>query len=432
MYAGTEATSPLVILSWEPLQIMVHGNTYYVNNEDGQAVHRQETSHVTEAPVYLVLSRERARNTRAWDKIFELYPPNHTSVAASFREKMKYACKKIWEHAAAHVYVMLTLTIITIIAVIVLQYVTLPKEKPEVPKSDFSCTMCWLDQDEPYYSVTCPGSPDYKCAKGKGRRKYSTCVNVTSKKVKVSDLEDSSMEKTLHEARRILGETGYTEDSHRATMAIKDVKYNIGYRWVDNQVEISIDMPDQKFSASSFDNNNCHLRNSTTGSRLHGLLLTESVVRFPNHLYQDSDDDIVMMHKGKEYHLQSIAKFESNDCHYAVVVNKDGVLARVPCINSLVKHLLPVSELDKITYVGVHDPDSPTTVEMPYTYYVWLPQAYHDGQTRVEGMAGLCTYGDIPVRILQPGACGAIITTRIGSAEKISGQFTGNISLKGA
>ena len=37
-------------------------------------------------------------------------------------------------------------------------------------------------------------------------------------------------------------------------------------------------------------------------------------------------------------------------------------------------------------------------------------------------MAGLCTYGDIPVRFLRPGACGAIITAKVGSAEKIIGQ----------
>ena len=241
--------------------------------------------------------------------------------------------------------------------------------------------MCWLDQEHPYYSDRCPGSPDYKCAKGKGRRKYSNFVNVNSKKVKVSDLEDSSMEKTLHEACRILGETGYTEDSHKTTMSIKDVKYNIGYRWVDNQVEISIDMPDQNYSASSFDNNICHLRNETTGARLHGLLLPESVVRFPNHLYQDSEDKIMMMHKGREYCLQSIARYESNDCHYAIVMNPAGVLARVPDVKSLVKHVLPVSDLDKISYVGVHDPEGQTTVEMPYKYYVRLPQVYCDGQT---------------------------------------------------
>ena len=194
---------------------------------------------------------------------------------------------------------------------------------------------------------------------------------------------------------------------------------------VDNQVEISIDLPDQTYSTSAFDNNICDLRNETTGARLHGLLLTESVVRFPNHLYQEAYDKIVMMHKGKEYSLQSIARYESNECHYAVVVISAGVLVRVPGIKRLVKHLLPVSDLDKVTYVGVHDPDGQTTVEMLYTYYVRLPQVYCDGQTRVEGMAGLCTYGDIPVRFLRPGACGAIITSKIGSAEKIIGHFTG-------
>ena len=154
------------------------------------------------------------------------------------------------------------------------------------------------------------------------------------------------MEKTLHEARRILGETGYAEDSHKTTMSTKDVKYNIGYKWVDNQVEISIDLPDQNYSASSFDINICHLRNEMTGAKLHGLFLNESVVRFPNHLYQDSDDVIKMMYKGKDYCMQSTAKFESNDCHYAVVVNSEGVLVRVPGVKSVVKHLLPVSDLD--------------------------------------------------------------------------------------
>ena len=37
------------------------------------------------------------------------------------------------------------------------------------------------------------------------RKKYSKYVIVNQKKVKVSDLEDSAMGKTLHEARRILG-----------------------------------------------------------------------------------------------------------------------------------------------------------------------------------------------------------------------------------
>ena len=126
-----------------------------------------------------------------------------------------------------------------------------------------------------------------------------------------------------------------------------------------------------------------------------------------------------------DYRLQTKAKCECKDCCYAVVANANGIMVRVPGVKSLVKHLLPVSDLDKIKYVGVHDPEGPTTVEMPYKYYVRLPQAYHDGQTRVEGMAGLCTYGDIPVRCLRPGACGAILTTRLGSAEKIIGQFTG-------
>ena len=173
MYAVTESTSPLVVLLWEPLQLMVHCNTYYVCNEDVQEVHRQETSHTTKAPVYQILSREKARHTKDWDKLFELYPPDSGSLLANFKEKMKYACKKIWEHASAHVYVMLVLTIITIIGAVVVQYVRSTRNRPEIPKSDFSCTMCWLDQDQPYYSDSCPGSPDYNCAKGKGRRKYS-------------------------------------------------------------------------------------------------------------------------------------------------------------------------------------------------------------------------------------------------------------------
>ena len=132
-----------------------------------------------------------------------------------------------------------------------------------------------------------------------------------------------------------------------------------------------------------------------------------------------------MVYKGAESQITTLAKFPSYDCWYAVVVNETGTLKKTNGIKSLVKHLLSVSELHKIKYVGVHDPDGNTTGEVPYKYYVKLPQAYHDGNTHIEGMAGLCTYGDMPVRFLCPGACGAIITTKIGSAEKIVGKCTG-------
>ena len=59
------------------------------------------------------------------------------------------------------------------------------KVQPEVLKSDFRCGKCWLDAPVPPYCDTCPGSPDYTCAKGKGARKKYNYVNVNQKKVKV-------------------------------------------------------------------------------------------------------------------------------------------------------------------------------------------------------------------------------------------------------
>ena len=121
----------------------------------------------------------------------------------------------------------------------------------------------------------------------------------------------------------------------------------------------------------------------------------------------------------------TLAKFPSNDSRYSLVVNAHGAITKVPGVKILVKQLLPVSELHKVDYVGVHDPEGNITVEMPYKYFVKLPQAYHDGNTRMEGLAGLCTYRDIPVRFLRPGACGALITAKGGSAETLIGQCTG-------
>ena len=108
-----------------------------------------------------------------------------------------------------------------------------------------------------------------------------------------------------------------------------------------------------------------------------------------------------------------------------MITTDAGSVDRVPGIKSLIKHLLPVSTLSTIGHVGIHDPDGNVTVEMPYKYHLKLPKAYHDGDTHVEGMAGLYTYGDVPIRFMRPGASGAIITAKIGSAEKIIGQFTG-------
>ena len=97
-------------------------------------------------------------------------------------------------------------------------------------------------------------------------------------------------------------------------MNIKDVNYTIGYRWVDNQVEVSIDLPDQTYSISAYDANICQVKNKTTGVRLHGLMLTESIVRFPNDVFSDDEDDVVMFYKGVEYDLTTLAKVASNDC----------------------------------------------------------------------------------------------------------------------
>ena len=180
-YAGDEHLSPLIVLSWEPFQITLHGNDYYVTNEQVQEGHRQETSHVTKAPVYLALSRERARKKRVWDKVLSLFPPDSKSVSSSFTAKMKFFCSKVWEHVQGHVYVMLTLMVITIIAAIIVQYVKGKREAIDIPRSTFSCAVCWLDQERPMYNNACPGSPDYNCAKGKGRRKYSNFVNVNTK-----------------------------------------------------------------------------------------------------------------------------------------------------------------------------------------------------------------------------------------------------------
>ena len=156
------------------------------------------------------------------------------------------------------------------------------------------------------------------------------------------------MERTLHEVLRILGETGYTQDSWSTTMNIKDVKYNIGYHWVDNQVEVSIDLPDSKYSAPAYDSNICKMKNYTAGTRLHGLMVTESVVRFPNHIFNDNADDVQVMYKGKEYPIHTLAKFPSNDARYAMITNSSGSVDKIPGKKSLVKHFLPLSELSKI------------------------------------------------------------------------------------
>ena len=164
------------------------------------------------------------------------------------------------------------------------------------------------------------------------------------------------MERTLHEARRILGETGYTHDSWSTTMNSKDAKYNIGYKWVDNQVEVSIDLPDMNYSASSYDANICKIKNHTTGSRLHSLLIMESIVRFPNHIYNDDSNIIKVMYKGREYFLHTLAQFASNDARYAMIMTETGSVDKIPGIKSHIKHLLPVTEVSRICRVGIHDP----------------------------------------------------------------------------
>ena len=171
------------------------------------------------------------RGTKAWEKIYNMYPLDGDTVHRGFLGKVHKWCEGIVSFMKNNLGLTVLFTALAIVVPIVVSYCVVNREKIDIPKSGFLCGKCWLDSPMPMYCDTCPGSPDYKCAKTKGVcKKYSTYINVNQKKVKVSDLEESAMEKTLHEARRILGETGYGQDAWSTTMNIKDVKYNIGYQ----------------------------------------------------------------------------------------------------------------------------------------------------------------------------------------------------------
>ena len=75
MYNGSDGHVPLRVDMWMPLRIIDNQNkTYDVSDKQIQEVHRGETTHQTDAMVYLILSREKLRQTKAWEKIYSMYP----------------------------------------------------------------------------------------------------------------------------------------------------------------------------------------------------------------------------------------------------------------------------------------------------------------------------------------------------------------------
>ena len=189
MYNGVDAPLALQVKTWMPLKIVDSQNREHdVSDKQIQEVHRGETTHNPDALIYLILSREKICKTKAWEKIYSMYPPDRETINSGFLSKVHKCCQGILSFMKNHVGLTLLFTALAVIIAKVVSYCVVTKEKIDIPRSD------WLDSPTPMYCETCPGSPDCNCAKTKGvRKKYSNYVNVNQKKVKGSDLEDSAM-----------------------------------------------------------------------------------------------------------------------------------------------------------------------------------------------------------------------------------------------
>ena len=131
-----------------------------------QEVHRGETTHNRDALIYLILSREKMRKTKAWEKVYSMYLPDGETINSSFLSKVHKCCQDIWSFMKNHVGLTLLFNVLAVIIPIVVSYCVVTKEKIDIPRSDFLCGKCWLDSPTPMYFDTCPGSPDVNCAKG--------------------------------------------------------------------------------------------------------------------------------------------------------------------------------------------------------------------------------------------------------------------------
>ena len=65
MYNGSDKHPRVKIPSWKPIKIMICDEEFVVLDEDVQKVHRDETSHRTNADIFLILAHEKMRCTKA-------------------------------------------------------------------------------------------------------------------------------------------------------------------------------------------------------------------------------------------------------------------------------------------------------------------------------------------------------------------------------
>ena len=96
MYNGREDHPPLRVKTWMPLTITLKdGTVCKVTDRQIQEVHEGEISYETDSMIFLVLSREKKRSTKAWEKIYALYPPSTDIVNRGFTDKLLRAAKSI-------------------------------------------------------------------------------------------------------------------------------------------------------------------------------------------------------------------------------------------------------------------------------------------------------------------------------------------------
>ena len=158
MFNGSEDHPPLPVKTWSPLRLDIRGVDYYVTDEQIQEVHHDKTSHKTESMTFCIVAREKRRATKAWERIYALHPPSTKTVNKGYTETILRVTKAIRSTMYYYTGLLCLLMLLVLCMSIVSKLCDYDVEKPQVPKSEFTCGQCWLDTDEITYCNVCPGS----------------------------------------------------------------------------------------------------------------------------------------------------------------------------------------------------------------------------------------------------------------------------------
>jgi hypothetical protein len=411
-----------------------------VTNERNLPISKNDFNFFLNGDCTLFASKFLMKHRLLNDDIYKLFedefaPSNYTLDRVNkMMKSMVYRAKQFAKENVLLLTILGLITAIVSLTVWSVGFYNSSETQIELDLKEKGCDDCIICESSPNMCPSYNLELIQPCKGGKMKRpatrKFSKHVSVAGKKRMVSDFEDDDDFSLGPQPSRVLSgirhyfynNGAFLKEFDSARVECAGKMYQASYRHTPDGIEFEIDYAYDKCSneMNGWPKNLFAIYNDK-GETSHALAITNQIFRFNAH----------MVHEVKEIGLtgrnMSLDVFYINratDVAYGMLMTPDGNPATMPNVSSLIRKLIPMAEISRITECCMFSPDFTKQYVSRTKFYKTLVTPWVDENFSVTGDCYLMASGECSSSFAKKGACGAMLTTVLDGKEFLVGQFS--------